>query len=293
MDQNKRNPGILPPPLADNLQGFSAPFSSWFLFIPARVLLDAGEGVASRLGNRVYLPEMVLLSHAHYDHIAGLPGFLLARATARGDSSKPVRIFYPAAAERSFLPIRDYVNRLVKQLTFPVEWKAAEPGMAIPIRHWIIEPFATHHGTPSLGYRFLEERQKLKAEYHELSGPDIAALKKQGVEVQKRYRHILLAFTGDTGPGLEPSLFEKADVLVHEANFLRPEDREGQYHSTVEEALIFAREARVKVLVLYHLSQRYCQKDIADTIPLLRRKVAYLGHVTVVTGYTSPDGFYE
>ena len=83
--QTNGNLFTLPDALADNLEGFAAAFSSWFLYTPARALLDAGEGIASRLGNRVYLPEVVFLTHAHYDHIAGLTGFLLARTAARGE----------------------------------------------------------------------------------------------------------------------------------------------------------------------------------------------------------------
>lgn len=282
----------LPDPLASNLEGFAAPFSSWFLYTPARALLDAGEGIASRLGNRIYLPDVVFLTHAHYDHISGLTGFLLSRTSARGDAEKPVTVYYPRSAERGFRTVRDHVDAVVRHKTFPLAWRAVDAGERIAVRHWSVESFATKHSVPSLGYRFLETRRRLKPAHRGKVPTEIVALKKRQEDIQESYDHVILAFTGDTGPGLDPALFAEADVLLHEATFLKPEDREGGDHATAEEALVLARAARVKTLVLYHVSQRYWRRDIARTVPELQRKTGFTGRVAVVAGFTHPDGFY-
>jgi len=65
--------------------GFAGPFASWVVHAPTRILFDAGEGVASVLQDRVFLPEAVCLTHDHLDHINGLASFLVARTTMRGD----------------------------------------------------------------------------------------------------------------------------------------------------------------------------------------------------------------
>jgi ribonuclease BN (tRNA processing enzyme) len=70
--------------------------------------------------------------------------------------------------------------------------------------------------------------------------------------VTEAYEHVPLAFTGDTGPGLDEGLFRGADVLIPEATFLDPQDREGMSHATAEEALVLAARAGVRTLVLYH-----------------------------------------
>lgn len=282
----------LPEPLFSTLEGFAAPFSSWFLFTPARALLDAGEGVASRLGNRVYVPEIVFLTHAHYDHIAGLTGFLLSRTSARGDAEKPVTIYYPKSGERGFRSLRDHVDTVVRRKTFPLAWNAVEVGQRITVRHWAVEPFATIHSIPSVGYRFIETRRRLKSEHQGKAPAEIMALKQAGIALQEEYEHVILAMTGDTGPGLPPNLFANADVLLHEATFLKPEDREGKDHATAEDAFRLARAANVKTLVLYHISQRYWRRDIVRTIPTLQRATGYTGRVVVVAGYTHPGGFY-
>lgn len=282
----------LPEPLASNLEGFAAAFSSWFLYTPARVLLDAGEGIASRLGNRIYLPEVVFLTHAHYDHVAGLTGFLLARTAARGDAEKPVTIYYPQAAERGFRTLREHVETVVRQRAFPLEWVGLGLGERVPIRHWEVEAFPTKHSVPSAGYRFLEQRRRLKAAHRGKTPAEIIALKERGEDPHETFEHVLLAITGDTGPGLDPPLCTDADVLIHEATFLDPKDREGTDHATAEEAFVLARDANVKHLVLYHISQRYFFRDIRKVVPALQQKTGYSGGLTVVAGFTHPGGFY-
>jgi ribonuclease Z len=282
----------LPEALAANLEGFAAPFASWFLFRPARALLDAGEGIASRLGNEIFLPEVVLLTHAHADHVLGLTGFLMARTTAMGNREKPLTICYPREAEPDFQAIRTRVYEAAGPLTYPLAWKAVVPGERIPLRHWTVQPFATRHNVPSCGYRFLEERRRLKAEFRDRTGPEIVALKARGETVVERHEHVVLAFTGDTGPGLEANLFRDADVLVHEATFLDPADREGTSHATAEEALDLAARANVQTLVLYHISQRYRRADIEQAVTALRQQTGFAGSLAVVAGYTHAREFY-
>ncbi len=283
----------LPEPLASNLEGFAAAFSSWFLFTPARALLDAGEGIASRLGNRVFLPEVVWLTHAHYDHVSGLTGFLLSRSSARGDERKAVTIYYPKIAERGFQRLREYVNDVTRNRTFELTWQAVTAGERVTVRNWEVEAFPTKHSVPSLGYRFLEGRRRLKAEHQGKPPAEIIRLKETHPDaLHETYEQVVLAITGDTGPGLEPSLVENADVLLHEATFLRAEDREGLDHATAEDAFTLARDANVKHLVLYHISQRYFRRDIVKIVPALQRAAGYTGTLTVVAGYTHSGGFY-
>ncbi len=283
----------LPEGAAATLEGFAAPFASWFLYRPARALLDAGEGIASRLGNEVYLPEVVLLTHAHADHVLGLAGFLLARTTAMGDREKPLTVCYPREAERDFEVVRARVHAAVGEPPFPLAWRAVSPGERFGLRHWTVEPFATRHSIPSCGYRFLEERRRLKAEFRDCTGPEIVALKRQGQEVMEACTHVVLGFTGDTGPGLDAELFREADVLIHEATFLDPADRGAMNHATAEEALDLAVRANVRTLVLYHVSQRYRRADIERMIRDLQRRTGFAGRLAVVAGYTHAREFYN
>lgn len=283
----------LPEPLARTLEGFGGPLASWFLYAPARALLDVGEGITSRLVQRITLPEVIFLSHAHYDHISGLTGLLLARTMMRGDTHKPLTIYFPAEAEEQFQMLRGTVNAYLQNPTYPLTWCGVVAGERLRTRSLLVEPFATLHDVPSLGYRFLQKRSKLKEAYRDCNPQQLRELKGQGVAIQDEIDHVVLAFTGDTGPGLDPALFHHADVLIHEATFLYSQDRRDPRHASVEETLHLAVEANVKTLVLYHLSPRYGRAEIAEVIETLRERTGFEGNLSVAAGFTHSHAFYE
>src|SRR6185503_17745143 len=70
--------------------------------------------------------------------------------------------------------------------------------VALPTRKDLfVSAFPVVHRVPSLGYTLVERRKKLKAEFATKTGPEIAALRKQGVDVQDNVDVALLTFIGD------------------------------------------------------------------------------------------------
>jgi len=67
-------------------------YATWFYYKPARLLLDAGEGIVHVLGKRIFGIRKVFLSHGHEDHV-GAATTLLERA------GRPLLIAHPAAFE--------------------------------------------------------------------------------------------------------------------------------------------------------------------------------------------------
>lgn len=278
----------LPDKITQQLDGFAGPFSTWILHSPARVMFDAGEGIATWLRNRVFLPEAVFLTHSHFDHIGGLPALFCARCGMRGSNDKPLTVYYPEQCEVWMTAIKEFAATIAPESREFVVWQPLEPGSIVEARKLRIESFLAKHGVPAVGYRVLEPRHRLKKEFVGLPGDEIARLRQKGVSITDHYDHVSFAITGDTGPGLDPTPLMDVDVLLHEATFLDGSHRIGYHHSTVEDAFELAAACNARILVLYHFSQRYSATEIRETVTARRQTSDFAGDVYTITGFVRP-----
>jgi ribonuclease Z len=253
-------------------------FSNWCWHEPFQLVIDAGEGLQLALGQKIWTPAVVALTHGHSDHVLGLPGFIASRRYAMGAQEKPLTVVFPEG-NSGVLAVRELLGRMWPNEDFPVEWVALRPGGEVRLgRTRVLQAFQTVHAAsePTQGYAVLEERRRLKPEFAGLREDEIRRLvREEGGRdrLMEGYRHACFAHTGDAMP-IDPALVERADLLVHDATFLDGKDRKWDIHATTAEALEVGRAAGVACLVLHHLSIRY---DRADALPALRAQVAASG----------------
>src|SRR4029077_9808883 len=120
---------------------------------------------------------------------------------------------------------------------------------------------------------------KLKDEFVDRSGEEIAALRTSGVEVTRREEIPLLAYPGDCGDEIFeacPELF-RARVLLLECSFLLPEDKDRarEYaHIHLDDILERAHLFENETIVLTHFSQRYRPEEIRKALTAIPEELS-------------------
>ncbi|MFI5050475.1 MAG: ribonuclease Z [Gaiellales bacterium] len=248
-----------------------------------RILVDCAEGTQRQLLRSVAGlsdVDLVLLTHHHADHVLGLPGMM--KTFALRDREQPLVI----AGPRGLSTLMTGFAPVIGRLTYEVEVRELEPGEAIECDGYRVEPFATRHGTPSLGYALCEQRRPGRFDLDAAraagvpDGPLFGRLQAgervtldSGAEVDPAQvlgpprpgRRIV--FSGDTRPCPETvEAAAAAELLVHEATFTEEEAERARQtgHSTAVEAARLAVDAQVAMLALTHISTRHTAREIRD-----------------------------
>lgn len=233
-----------------NTQDFSITFlgtaaASWSLWSPtstylvevsqSRILIDAGIGALRQLRKLGISPDdldIILITHWHLDHFAGLAKVLRSRTR-----SSPLSLYGP--------PISNIVSLYFALSCYPIGR--------------IFEPIK---GEYSRNYKGIGIRAIPNSHNMESYGWVIS----EGFNGDPR-RGRRIVISGDTRPSesiLKAS--QGADLLVHEATYLERDAHSAflHQHSTAAQAAELASKARVGALALTHIPGRYSRQAVKD-----------------------------
>jgi ribonuclease Z len=217
--------------------------------------------------------DNVCISHGHMDHSAGIAYYL---------------------SQRSFIgnaPGRIIVHRDLAQ---PIQrlmavWADIEghptSGTIVGVEHLqdvelrrglIVRPFNVNHAQSAMGFSLIEVRHKLKAEFHEKTGPELVALKRKGIAIEENVEVPVLTYTGDTAVGrfLDLDFVQQSKAVIMECTFF---DREHRTRAVAGRHIHVADLPRVLCsfpkaqIMLTHLSRR---TDLRSAKRILERVVS-------------------
>jgi ribonuclease Z len=246
-------------------------------------MFDCGESVQRQMikaKTGFHKKMKVFISHMHGDHVLGLPGLLQTMALL--DREEKLDIYGPPGIERFLKDIRETVQFV---LTFPVEiHEILEAGIVSEEEEYFVQAVWANHVIPNLAYALIEKPRpgkfypkKTKAlgipegplwsrlqHGHKVKLPDGRIVKPEEVTGPARPGRKIV-YTGDTRPFKGFVKFAaNADLLIHDATLDNElaERAEEDGHSTPKLAARNAKRAKVKLLILTHVSARYDDTSI-------------------------------
>lgn len=222
------------------------------------IILDAGTGMRG-LGNRLVANGPVevnlLFTHAHWDHLLGLPFF-----KPLYDAACRLRVFGCPCSQES---IQELISGAMEPPNFPVRLSDAKAevsfhdhcGGSFLLGGVLVTPILLSHTNPGLGYRFEE------------AGRCLVVL----TDNELRYQHP----EGKTFAEYV-EFCRGADLLIHDAQYTPGEyERKRRWgHSTYRDAVDLALEANVKALGLCHHDQDRTDADIDEIVETCRELLA-------------------
>jgi ribonuclease Z len=242
------------------LKGFSrGGLRTGFMLLPDNIFLDAGIPCPIK-------PSAILITHGHQDHIDSLYNHLL-------DNDEKVQVI---GASTLIHNLTDYLSACRTLNTgYKVKFDKWDPkiisdNLTINVNNtkYYIETVNLDHGVECLGYGLSEVRNKLKSQYIELSGIEIAGLKKNKVEITEEINFPILFFCGDMNyTSLVKLPFNSYPYFIIECTFFDAEHHEEarmKKHLHISDLVTFFNEYPNTKFILIHFSCRYTKSQLKD-----------------------------
>jgi ribonuclease Z len=242
------------------------------------LLFDCGEGAQRQMlnyGINISRIKSIFITHMHGDHVIGVAG--LVRTLALNHRTEPLNIFVPKGSEKGVAALMLFDNALIN---YPVIINGVSAGIVYKGKGFVVRAFTLKHTVKTYGYSLAEDdRMRFdteKCRRYGINGTMFSTLLKNKQirvgrktvrldEVAHKVKGLKIVYSTDTRPVASTVAESKdADLLIHEASFGEQLKRLAaeRMHSTAAEAAQIAKKARVKELVLFHMSARYRNADV-------------------------------
>ena len=254
------------------IEGFSiSGLATWLTVPELGVMFDAGECPLSAVPI-----EHVFLTHIHGDHARCLSRHWQLRRMMRMTS--PATYYVPAHAVdalRQIVVIEAGMEGVAEaDVVFPNFQVLPEDGVTPFKKGLWVRAFPVKHRVPSQGFTIGRTVQKLKPEFADLTGPEIGAKRKAGVQVTDSVETPVITFIGDCeGISLTTQAhIWNSKVVVIECTYIEPEDtanakEHGHTHlDEIVEVLSRTVSSACEAVVLKHFSLKHDPKRIRELV---------------------------
>lgn len=269
-------------------------------------LVDCGEGTQTQFKKaKISASKLtqLLITHWHGDHVLGIPGLL--QTLSFNNYNKTLKIYGPKGIKKNVENIlKAFPSVMVSDLRDNLKIKVFEASKKfIDEKDFYVEVFPVSHGISSNGYCFVE-KDKIKIDKKKLKkfginpGKHLAKLKEGKDIVFKGKKHKAKNLTfrekGRKVCIVMDSLYDSktvafvknSDLLIMESTYghdlvkLAKEHK----HMTAKQAAEIAKKAKVKRLILTHLSERYdkSQKVILNEAKKIFKNTSIVKDLDVV-----------
>lgn len=242
------------------------------------ILIDCGEGIQRQIRKAKLNPckiSKILITHWHGDHVLGLPG--LFQTLTLNECNHKIDIFGPKG-------IKNSIGMLTKIFSLDFKFQSntkevLEKGIFFENDDFYLEAEKMEHGVSVNAYNFVV-KDKLRIDKDKLKKFKIPAGKhllplSQGENIEyngKKYpfkdltyiekgKKISIVLDTKNNSKIIPFV-QGADLFICESSFSDSdiESAKDHLHMTSGEAGEIAKKAKVKKLILTHISQRYENK---------------------------------
>ncbi|MFQ6074142.1 MAG: ribonuclease Z, partial [Candidatus Bathyarchaeia archaeon] len=233
-----------------------------------------------QVGVSFHRKTKVFITHLHGDHVLGLPGLLQTMSLL--DRERKLEIYGPPGIEAFVNAVQQTVQFA---LTFPLEvLEVKDANIICEEKEYEVRAVWADHVVPSLAYALIEKPRPGKFNPEKAKALGVpegplwsklqrgAAVKLPNGRVVKSEEVVgpprqgrKVVYSGDTRPSENVAeLAQNADMLIHDGTF-DDELSDRAYedgHSTASQAAEIANKAKVKWLLLTHVSARYKNADV-------------------------------